>query len=114
MHEASIARHLIEAIGRRIDEGEIVGEVEKVYVRVGRMTAVVPDNLRRFFDILAPGSPLDGAELSIEETPIRAKCRDCGVVFSLKGADFECAECGSGDSEVVSGRELTIVGVEVG
>jgi hydrogenase nickel incorporation protein HypA/HybF len=113
MHEATIACHLIEAIGRRIDDGEISGAVNRIHVRVGRMTAVVPDNLRHLFALLAEGSAVEGAELEIEEVPVRARCRACGTEFDIEGVRFDCRDCGSSDTDVVSGRELKIVAVEV-
>ena len=113
MHEATIASNLIDAIGRRIDEGEIAGKVSKIHLRIGRMTAVVPANLRYLFEVLAEGSAVEGAELEIEEVPIRGRCRVCEVEFDVEGVCFNCRSCGSQDADIVSGRELMIVGVEV-
>jgi hydrogenase nickel incorporation protein HypA/HybF len=113
MHEATIARHLVEAIARRIEDGGISGAVNRIHVRVGRLTAVVPDNLRHFFVLLAEGSAVEGAELEIEEVPVRARCRSCGTEFDIEGVRFDCLDCGSNETDVVGGRELKIVAVEV-
>jgi len=113
MHEATIACHLIDALVRRIDGGEIAGTVSKIHVRVGRMTAVAPDNLRHLFGILAEGSAVEGADLEIEEIPVRGKCKACGVEFDIDGAFFSCRGCGSHDVDIISGRELMIAAVEV-
>jgi hydrogenase nickel incorporation protein HypA/HybF len=113
MHEASIATHLIQAVERRIDEGEITGRVRSIFLRVGRMTAVVPDNLRFLFGVLAEGSAVEGAELEIEEVPIRGRCRACEAEFEIHDICFFCSQCGSSDVDITSGRELMIVAVEV-
>jgi hydrogenase nickel incorporation protein HypA/HybF len=113
MHEASIASYLIQAIERRIGEGEIVGKVRSISLRVGRMTAVVPDNLRFLFGVLAEGSAVEGAELEIEEVMVRARCQTCRAEFDIQDVCFLCSQCGSSDVDVTSGRELMIVAVEV-
>jgi hydrogenase nickel incorporation protein HypA/HybF len=113
MHEAAIARHLIEAISGRIDDGLVTGRIASIHLLVGELTAVLPDNLRRYFDILAEGSALQGAELKIEATPVRLSCRSCGADSEPRRGIFECERCGSGDTAVAGGDELKIVSVEV-
>ena len=113
MHEAAIAKHLIEAIVERIEDGQVTGRVVSIHLLVGEMTAVMPDNLRRYFGILAEGSALKGAELEIENAPVRLSCRDCGAEFEPKRAQFECGSCGSGRTNITGGDELKIVALEV-
>ena len=113
MHEAAIAGYLIQAVERRIDEGEIVGKVRSICLRVGQMTAVVPDNLRFLFGVLAEGSAVEGAQLEIEEVQTRGRCLTCGAEFDIQDICFLCNKCGSSDVNIVSGRELMIVAVEV-
>jgi len=114
MHEASLAQNIIEDIERRIEEGEIADHVRSVRLAVGRLTAVVPDNLRFLFEVLAKGSALEGARLDIEQVPIRARCTSCGKYFEIEDVYFSCRGCGSPDLDVLSGSELLIESVEVG
>jgi hydrogenase nickel incorporation protein HypA/HybF len=113
MHEASIAQNIIEDIGKRIESGEINGRVRTIYVYVGRLTTVVPDNLRFLFDVLAEDSVLAGASLAIEHIPVRIRCSDCGTEAELDDIDFHCPRCGSDRVDMISGRELVIESVEV-
>lgn len=113
MHEASIATHLIRALERRIEEGEIAGKVRGISLRVGRMTAVVPENLRFMFGVLSEGSELEGAKLEIEEVGIRGRCRACEAEFDIQDICFLCVRCGSAEIDITSGRELMIIAVEV-
>jgi hydrogenase nickel incorporation protein HypA/HybF len=113
MHEASLAQHIIENVVGRIERGQIPGRVSSINLRVGRLTAVTPDNLRFLFEVLARGSALEGAHLDIEIVPVRARCRRCEARFAVQDLHFACTRCGSSDVEVLNGRELLIGSVEV-
>ena len=87
--------------------------VKRVNLQVGRLSAVVPESLVFCFEIVARGTPLEGAELAIEEVPVVACCNDCGARWTVKEAAFCCEECGSGSLHLLSGRELLITSIEV-
>jgi hydrogenase nickel incorporation protein HypA/HybF len=87
--------------------------VEAVNLRVGKLTAVVPQSLRFCFEIVSRDTPLAGAKLNIDEVPIIAKCRDCGKETTITEANFFCSHCESGKLEILSGRELTIASIEM-
>ena len=113
MHEASIAQHIVDSLSERIESGAVDGIVRRIFLRVGRMTAVVPSNLIFMFEVIAKDTPLDGAILEIEEVPVRCRCGDCGVESGIDGPFFECPACSSGSVEILSGRELVIESLEV-
>lgn len=113
MHEAAIAQNIIEELGGRIENGEINGRVRTIYVSVGRLTAVVPDNLCFLFEVLAEDSVLAGASLAIEHIPVRIRCIDCKADVEIEDIDFHCTRCGSANVDIASGRELMIESVEV-
>ncbi len=110
MHEFSICQGIIEAATAALEDlPRPLPRVSGVTVKVGRLTAVIPDTLRHYFDLLAPGTALEGAALVIEEIPIRARCADCSARFEIDVLSFSCPSCGSGLVELVSGRELEVV-----
>jgi hydrogenase nickel incorporation protein HypA/HybF len=100
VHELSIcygilevARAALEPLPRRLRR------VERVTMRIGRLTAVVPGTLSHYFDLLTPGTDLEGAALIIEEVPIRARCDECAESFEIETLSFTCPRC---ELEVVS------------
>jgi hydrogenase nickel incorporation protein HypA/HybF len=114
MHEASIAQNVIDSVLRLIEDGVVVGKVAKVYLKVGKLTAVVPDNLQFMFEVLSGEGPLRGVKLEIEDVPIRARCGGCRAQFGMaEEVRLVCPECGSTDTHFESGRELLIDAVEV-
>ncbi len=113
MHEVGIAQTIIEAVARRLKEGGLRGRVRTVHLRLGRMSTVVPDNLRFAFEVLVKESSMPEARLEIEEVPVRARCRACGGGFEIGEPCFLCEKCGSPDLEVLSGTELLIDSLDV-
>ncbi|MDY6855172.1 MAG: hydrogenase maturation nickel metallochaperone HypA [Thermodesulfobacteriota bacterium] len=87
--------------------------VEKVNLKLGKLTAIVPESLRLCFNIVNRDTKLAGANLCIEEIPIIAKCCDCNAQSKISELPFICKECSSGDLDIISGRELIVTSIEV-
>lgn len=87
--------------------------VEKVNLRIGKLSAVVPESLRFCFDIVVRDTPLADARLDIEEIPVVIRCRDCGKTWTITEPAFVCNDCESGSVEIISGQELEISSIEV-
>lgn len=113
MHELSVCEGIIEVATNALARlARPLPPVSCVTVRIGRLTSVVPDCLRHYFDLLTPGTALDGAVLVIEHIPVRATCADCAAGFEIEVLSFSCPRCGSGLVELISGRELEVVSLE--
>ena len=108
MHELSITQSLIEAVLDQAGERKVTA----VNVQVGPLSGVLPDAMRFCFDVASAGTPLDGAKLMIDEPRGVARCRSCHDDFDLTDLILLCP-CGSADVEVLSGRELMLMSVEV-
>ena len=113
MHELSICEGIIEVATTALAPlASPLPAVSCVTVRIGRLTAVGPDSLRHYFDLLTQGTVLEGATLVIEDIPIRARCADCGAGFEIEMLSFTCPRCDSGFVELLSGRELEVVSLD--
>ena len=113
MHEMGIAAQIVEiSISSIPDTCENV-RVERINLKIGKLTAIVPDSLRFCFEIAAKDTPLSGATLNIEEVPIVAKCLSCDFEWTIHEPVFLCGKCQIGTIDVTSGRELDIVSIEI-
>ncbi|MGZ5367428.1 hydrogenase maturation nickel metallochaperone HypA/HybF [Aeromicrobium sp.] len=108
MHELSIAESVVETVLDRTGGRHVT----VVRLRVGKLSGVVTDSLQFCFELATAGTPLEGAELWIEEPAGRVHCRSCDREYARDDMILLC-ECGSADVEVVSGRELQLTSVEV-
>ncbi len=113
MHEMGIALQIIEIATAAVPADMGPAKVAKVNLKIGKLAAVVSDSLRFCFEIATRDTPLAGAELAIEESPVVARCQACGVRWTIEEPAFTCRDCGSGSLEILSGRELDIVSIEV-
>jgi len=113
MHEMGIAMQIIEIAKSSIPENAKDKEIFAVNIQAGKLTAIIPDNLKFCFSIATKNTPLEGAILNITEIPVKAKCKKCKYEWTIKGPDFICKKCKNGDIDILSGQELDIISIEL-
>ena len=109
MHELSIAESVVRIASRQADGRRVT----KVQMKVGYLRQVVPSALTFGFGLLAEGTPVEGAELEMEQVPAEGKCRACGVKSTLGSLPLQCAGCGGFDLEILKGEELMVESLEL-
>jgi hydrogenase nickel incorporation protein HypA/HybF len=109
MHELSIAESLVEIVSRHA-RGR---RVERVELKIGHLRQVVPSALEFAFELLADGSCIEGAELSIEQVPVTGRCRECGAEATMPELPLRCPSCGAVDLELLTGEELLVDALEL-
>jgi hydrogenase nickel incorporation protein HypA/HybF len=109
LHELAIAESVVQ-IARRHAAGR---QVTKVYLKVGHLRQVVPSALAFSFELVAQGTPVEGAELEMEEIPVTGRCRECGAESQLTEFPLQCAACRSFDLEILQGEELYVESLEL-
>jgi hydrogenase nickel incorporation protein HypA/HybF len=109
MHELSIAESVVE-IASRHARGRRVARVE---LKVGHLRQVVPSALEFAFELVAQGTPVEGARLRMEEVAAAGDCRTCGAETPLPEFPLACRRCGGFDVEVTRGEELLVDSLEL-
>ena len=112
MHELSIAMSIVEMAE---EEAERRGaQVSAVHLKLGALTGVVKEALLSSYEMACEDTPLKGARLIVEEVPIVVFCVPCQARRGLTSSQwFCCPECGTPCSEVVQGKELEVVALEI-
>jgi hydrogenase nickel incorporation protein HypA/HybF len=108
----SIAQNVIDIVSRYLPADDDA-PVRSVRLRVGRMSGVVPASLEFCFGALASGTRIDGAALVIEESPVAARCGECGTVSEMPFPFGACPACRSERMTMESGMELQVVDIEL-
>jgi hydrogenase nickel incorporation protein HypA/HybF len=109
VHELAIADSIVRIASDHAGERRVT----KVELRVGRLRQVVPAALAFGFQLVAEGTPVEGAELAMEDVPAAGACRACGNATALDSFPLACSLCGSFDVEVTSGEELLVESLEL-
>ncbi len=113
MHELSIALSILE-VAEEEAARQGPGRVTAIHLKLGPLSGVVKEALLASYELARESSPLTGCELLIEEVPVLAHCRRCGGPRPVESIQHLCcAACGTPTPEVVSGRELEVVALEL-
>ena len=113
MHELSIAMSLVEVSCEEL-ERQAGTRVEALHLRIGPLSGVVPGSLVSAFELASEGTPIQGARLAIEQTDVRVLCPFCSEERPIESIrSFRCAACGTPTPEIVGGRELELVSLEI-
>jgi hydrogenase nickel incorporation protein HypA/HybF len=112
MHELGIAQNILEIVRQAVPEDQ-TSAVRSVRIRVGPLSGVVPDSLEFCFQAIVNETDLQKASLAIEQLPAVLSCKKCGCRFQINDLEFFCQSCNSSDLELVSGKELEVVEIEL-
>lgn len=108
MHEASLAGgilKLVEDAARR----EGFRRVTALRIEAGRLAGVESRALRFALEAIAPGTVLQGAELTLEEPEGQAWCLPCATTVPLARRGDPCPLCAGHQLQPTGGTELRVV-----
>jgi hydrogenase nickel incorporation protein HypA/HybF len=112
MHELSIAMSIVEMAQEEAERRGV--QVDAVHLRLGALSGVVKEALLSCYEMACYETPLQGSRLVVEETPVVIFCPNCRARRPLSSVQlFCCPECGTPASEVVQGKELEVVALEI-
>ena len=112
MHELGIAQNILEIVQQAVPV-EQAAAFRRIRIRAGQLSGVVPDSLQFCFSVIVGETKMKQASLEIEQIPTLARCRDCRHQFQLEDLVFICPSCKSTNLELISGRELEVVEIEL-
>jgi len=113
VHEMSIVQALIEQVEAEVEKSGQCGRVVGLDLVVGRLSGVHVDSIRFAFEILAPGSILEGSTLRVSEPAAHSDCRQCGARVQIEDLTMSCPRCGSGEIVIDGGRDLLLQSIEL-
>jgi hydrogenase nickel incorporation protein HypA/HybF len=113
MHELSIAMSIVEMAQEEAENRGGV-HVSAVHLKLGALSGVVKEALLSAFEMACADTPLQGSRLVVEEVPVVIFCPSCKAPHPVSSVQlFCCAECATPASEIVQGKELEVVALEI-
>ncbi len=112
MHELSIAMSIVELAEGEAERRGV--QVDAVHLKLGALSGVVKEALISSYEMACTDTSLQGSRLVIEEIPVVIFCPSCRAQRPLRSVQlFCCPECGTSASEIVQGKELEVVALEI-
>lgn len=112
MHELSIAMSIVELAEEEAARRGV--QVEAVHLRLGALSGVVKEALLSCYEMVCDSTPLQGSRLVVEDVPVVVFCPKCRAERALISIQlFCCPECDTPCSEIVHGKELEMVALEI-
>jgi hydrogenase nickel incorporation protein HypA/HybF len=113
MHELSIALCILDAVAEESARRGGV-RVGAVHLRVGPLSGVVKQALGPAFESAREGTELAECRLVVEEVPVVIRCDACDAERAVPSVqEMCCPVCGNPPAEIVSGREMDIIAMEI-
>jgi hydrogenase nickel incorporation protein HypA/HybF len=112
MHELSIALAIVDVAAEEAERQG--GRVVAVHLKLGALAGVVKDALVSAFGLAREGTALDRADLVVCEVPVVAFCPTCAGARAPESPHLLCCvSCGTPMPEIIRGRELEVVALEI-
>jgi hydrogenase nickel incorporation protein HypA/HybF len=112
MHELSIAMSIVEMAEEEAIRRSV--HVNAIHLKLGTLSGVVKEALLFSYDLACEGTALEGSHLVIEEVPTVVYCPVCQAERALVSVQrFCCSVCDTPTSDVVQGKELEVVALEI-
>lgn len=120
MHEISIAGAIIDAVLDTAKKND-ARKVNEIFIEIGELTALNPDQLMFIFKTITAGTVAEGARYDIRLVKPLISCRVCsysGPVEFFEKLHFllpmiKCPGCGGSDIDIVAGRECCIKRIKI-
>ncbi len=112
MHELSIAMSIVDM---GLEEAQRRGaQILTVHLKLGALSGVVKEALLSSYEMACENTALQGSRLVVEEVPVVVFCPQCQAQRSIRSVQwFSCPVCGTPTSEIVQGKELEVVALEI-
>jgi len=111
MHELSVCQALVEQALRVA--GQHDGRVVRLVLKIGPLSGVEPELLRRAFPLASAGTDVEDAQLEILSLVPRISCTECGQESEVPANRLVCPHCKNWRTRLVSGDEMVLQQVEL-
>lgn len=112
MHELSVTQGILKIC---LEEGQKhnVKKVNKLNIKVGELTGLVPNCIEEYFKIVAKGTIAENAEINIEKVLVSIKCNECDYEGDLGKDNYQCPNCRGNKYSIIKGRDFYLDTMEV-
>lgn len=112
MHELSVCNALIAQV-ESVARQQAAGTVAKIVLKIGPLSGIEPELLRRAYPLAAAGTVAAHAVLVIETADVVVRCCRCEEESTVAPNRMLCSACGDFRTRVIRGDEMILKSVEL-
>ena len=119
MHELSMAQGIINAVLETAQTNDAT-EVTEIYIEVGKLAMLNPEQLRFLLDVLVENTIAENAKIDISEIPITVNCPECGYngIGNVDDSDhyapiIKCPKCDNLRISILGGKDCIVKNIVV-
>jgi hydrogenase nickel incorporation protein HypA/HybF len=112
MHELSVCLALVQQLEQIARERNAVA-IDRIVLRVGPLSGIETELLRKAYPLAAAGTPAADAELVFNAADIVVRCGECGAESTVPANRLLCSVCGDFRTTLLSGDEMLLQSVEL-
>lgn len=112
MHEMSVCLSLLDQVEKIAAEHK-ANSVSSILLKIGPLSGVEAELLRRAYPVAAAGTIAENADLVIDTAEVVVRCTECGSTSNVPPNRLLCGQCGDFRTQVVSGDEMILQSVEL-
>lgn len=112
MHELAVTESILKIVLDEMKRYNAV-RVNRVQIKMGELSAYVPECIKEYFSLLSESTPAYGAQLefTIDETIL--KCMECNKEFRMEYHRLRCPYCRSMNVDIISGKGFLVESLEI-
>jgi len=120
MHEISIAGAIIDSVLDAAKKNNAI-KVNEVFLEIGELTALNPDQLQFIFSTITRGTVAQGACFNISMIKPSVRCKKCSYNGSIEFFEkshfvipvIKCPQCNETDVDIIAGRECCVKKIKI-
>ncbi len=112
MHELPASQSILEIVLRHAKQAN-ASRVTDIYIVIGQLASLVDDSIQFYWDLIAKGTPAEGATLHFKRIPAELQCMICPEKYPPNGKEIRCPNCGSVGAKVIQGEEFFLEAIDV-
>ena len=85
----------------------------EIQLVIGQLSSIVDDSVAFYWDMVARGTPAEGARLDFRRVPARFQCLACAHEYAPPPETLACPACSSQQVRVIAGDEFSVESIEV-
>ena len=112
MHELSLAMNVVEIAEKEVRKAN-AKTVNEIEIEIGDLSGVVLEAMEFAMTEAVKNTVLNKSKITFHKVSARAKCLKCLTEFEVEDYYNSCPQCSSFENEIIQGRELRVLSLNI-